>query len=139
MIIRREALKAVLQATTADDTRYYMDGVQIRPDGTIAGTNGHVAFVAADKAPYQDEDFPQTDPPYQGPIEQPVLVSKATAEALIAATAKKAKTIPILTAIQVGKNGTCGGGIAVATDLELPRVARLPADGGEAGSFRDID
>jgi hypothetical protein len=138
MIVRREALKAVLAATTDTDHRYQMSAVQIRPDGTIAATNGHVAFVATDKTPFPDEDFPQTDPPYGGPIETAVLMERTVADGLIAATAKKA-TIPILTAIQVGKNGGSGGAVAVATDLESPRTAKLPVDGGGAGTFPKLD
>lgn len=59
MIIRRELLQAVLPATSSDNTRYYLKGVQVDPaKHTATATDGHVLLIATDTAPFPDEDFP---------------------------------------------------------------------------------
>jgi hypothetical protein len=125
MIIRREALKACLVATDAHETRYNLDAVQVLPDGRLVATDGHLLLVARDKEPMKDEDFPSKDvPAFKGSPKTPVALPKAVVLKLIAAM-PKGGTIPILGATQVGTNGN--GAYAVATDLETPLVATLPA------------
>lgn len=131
MIIRREALKAALAATTTDDTRYFLNAVQVRPDGTVAATDGHVAFIAKEAHPpaqanggaYPDDDFPIVPgAETHGSITVPVLVDSDIAKRLIAGTAKKA-TIPVLACVQFSQNND--GAVAVSTDLQVPCVVHI--------------
>lgn len=128
MIIRREALSAVLPAVTSDDTRYGLSRVRIEPSGRVVATNGHVLLMADQTHAFPDEDFPFVPgAPFHGTPETAIHVDANTIKALIAATAKKA-TIPILQAIQVSRNGSDKTVTLSATDLSAPRVATVRTD-----------
>jgi hypothetical protein len=127
MIIRREALTAALAATTDDDTRYYLSGVQVVPGATprAVATNGHVLLVVDDEHPHKDEDYPIiVGAPWHGDPPAPLVIPSDIVRAMIATTPKKT-TIPILRAIQVSRNGSEQSVTVAATDLQAPRVATL--------------
>lgn len=46
MIITKQMLQAVLPATEKNDTRYFLNGILVEPDGTCVTTNGHVLLRA---------------------------------------------------------------------------------------------
>jgi hypothetical protein len=126
MIIRAETLKAVLPAVSNDDTRYLLDGVHVRPDGTIEATNGSVAIQAKEHTPMPDEDFPLIPgvESFHGNPEGNTLISTAIVTSVLSAIAKRS-TIPILQCVQLAKNGTDGTATLAATDLQAPRVAKI--------------
>lgn len=133
MIIRRQALQAVLPAVNADDATHRTDKIEIRPDGTVTATDGHILLSAREATPFPDEDFPVKDiPARHGNPAEPVTISKTIAERLIKGTAKK-PTIPILQAIQLSQNGE--GAFLAATDLESPTVIRVTPAAGQVGTF----
>lgn len=126
MIIHRDTLKVALLATTADASRYYLDAVQVHPDGRVVSTNGHMLLVVRDTNAQPDGDFPQ--PPHTVPFattpDVAVCIPAPLALKLIAATAKKS-TIPILACVQVGLNAD-GAPFATATDLDTALSSPLP-------------
>jgi hypothetical protein len=128
VIIRREVLKAVLPATTADDTRYMLNGVQIRPDGAVVATDGHVLLIARDSHPQPDEEFPSggTLPAFTGNPAAPIVVARDLINKLIAAMPKKS-SIPILGSVQVSANGD-GGAVVSAKDLQVPCTVHVPKE-----------
>ena len=135
MIIRRDALKAVLPATTKDDSRYYLHAIQIEPDGRCVATDGHVLLTAIDRAPFDDTDFPAKGvADYKGNPDKTVSIDAGAIEKLIAAMPKQKKAIPILQAVQLSTNGD-GGAVVSATDLDVPCVVHLSDD--QAGRFPD--
>lgn len=137
MIIRREVFSAVLPATTLDETRYGLDNVQIRPDGTVCATNGHMAIFAKDRNPIAPEDFPIVPgvPDGQHEPTAPILVPIVTVQRAVASTAKK-PILPVLGAIQITANGTPGAAVLAATDLTVPVVLSVDSTGQ---SFPDLD
>ena len=138
MIIRREAFKALSAVTGKDDTRYSLSKIQIRPDGSIAATDGYIALVATDKNPMSDTDFPSAGiPPNHGNPDTAVLLSVDVATRLVAATPKGERhSIPVLAGIQVAKNSD-GSTYAAATDLTVPMAARIDHDKTE--QFPNVD
>lgn len=125
MIIRREALAAVIPATTAEDTRYFMDALCIEPDGRVIATNGHVLLIATDKAPQPDADFPTVPgAAFNGTPEHQTLVKTDVVKSLMAVMPKRS-TIPILGSIQVSQNGTPQTATLAATNLQTPCVATV--------------
>lgn len=125
MIIRREALQATLPATTAHDSRFFLQSVQIEPSGRVVSTNGHVLIIAEDDSPHADADFPQVAAaPFHGSPTKPVLLDASIAKRLIQTMPKKA-TIPILGAIQVSMNGSPDTVSVLATDLQTPTTATI--------------
>lgn len=125
MIIRRETLAAVIPATTADDTRYYLDALCIEPDGRVIATNGHVLLIATDKAPQADADFPSVPgAAFNGTPEGQTLVKSDIIKSLMAVMPKRS-TIPILGSIQLSQNGTPQTATLVATNLQTPCVATV--------------
>lgn len=136
MIIRRETIKAVIPATSHDDTRYFLTAVQIEPDGTVVATNGHVLLTAKDRSAFVDADFPQTARTSTQPVpspDKPVLLKAETAERLIGAMPKRSP-IPILQAVQIAQDDK--GAYAVATDLQIPVTVDLEFPGeNDAGQF----
>src|SRR3970040_1241512 len=104
-----------------------MRAIEVRPDGTVTATNGHVLFSARGTVPeVPDTDFPQGHgvPPFtDAPLSAAVLLPAESAKRLIKGTARKA-TIPILQAIRVGATAD-GEHWACATDLQTPTLARL--------------
>ena len=137
MLIRRQLLKAALHAATADDTRYFLDGVHIRPNGTIEATNGHVAYTLTDKCPQPDEDFPTVaGVPAVNGSNRPVLVESAIVTKLINGTAKKT-TLPVLNTVRVVYDAAAQVTTLAATDLQVPVVVQL-ADSAQPTTFPDL-
>jgi hypothetical protein len=118
--------------------------MQIRPDGTVAATNGHSALIVRDGSPFPDSDFPSGDArgtgrlaPFKGNPATPILLSGERAASLIKVMPKRA-TIPILAAVQMSTNGDEGGAVFSATDLSAAVVAHVPADQA-VGNFPALD
>lgn len=129
MILRRETLKAALAAASdGPDRGYWLDAVQVRPDGSVVATDGCICLVARDKYPQEDSDFPVAGvAPFKGNPEKAVLLPVSAVKALLQALPKKS-TIPILQAVQLSTNGTEGGIVVSATDLQAPRIAHVDAE-----------
>ena len=126
MLIHRDTLRAALLATTKEDSRYFLHAVQVRPDGTVVATNGHMLVTVRDSHTIPDEDFPRmanTGVFVTSPTE-PVCLPVPLAEKLIAATQKKGTT-PVLACVQIGQDAA-GGIFATATDLETSLSSPLP-------------
>jgi hypothetical protein len=140
VIIRREAIKAALAATTLDDSRYTLHAIQVQPDGRLIATDGHIAVVVTDADPFSDADYPTNPekglPPWKGNPDKPVLLPAETAKQLIAATPKKTP-IPILTAVQLSVNGAEGGCRFSATDLVAVQTATIAPEDAN-GIFPDV-
>jgi DNA polymerase III sliding clamp (beta) subunit (PCNA family) len=134
MIIRREALNAALAATTADDTRYFLNAVQVNPDKhAIIATNGHILLVATDKAPQLNADFPIVPgAAFHGSPVAPVLIPADSCRAIVAAMPKRS-SIPILGSAQLSTNGSPSTFTLASTDLAAPRIATI--DTTDAGNF----
>jgi len=126
MLIHRDTLRTALLATTEEDSRYFLNAVQVRPDGTVVATNGHLLLQVRDAHTIPDEDFPQR--PNTGVFAQsptdPVCLPVPLVEKLIAATQKKGR-LPMLACVQVGQDAA-GGIFATATDLETSLSSPLP-------------
>lgn len=138
MIIRREALASALAAVTDDDTRYALGSVQIRQNGDVAATDGHVALIVHDDRPMDTADFPDVaGADIHGELARDVSVPAATCKRLISATAKGKRAIPVLTGVRVGRNGADGVSVLAATDLAVPAVAILQVD-PHAQAFPDL-
>jgi DNA polymerase III sliding clamp (beta) subunit (PCNA family) len=124
MLIRREALAAVLPATTADETRLNAVQVEPKPDGKhrCVATNGHVLIIADETSPQPDDEYPSVSGgEFHGSPSSPVLLPSETVKRLIASVPKK-RTIPILGSVQLGTNGSPGTLQAVTTDLDTANV-----------------
>lgn len=144
MILRREVLKAALAVTSNPDRGYYLNAVQIRPGGSVAGTNGHSALIVTDHYPYPDAEFPSGSPdhggrlaPFKGDPAGPVLLPAETALQLIKVMPKR-PTIPILACVQMSTNGDKDGMVYSATDLAASVVAHVKAE-DSVGSFPALD
>lgn len=137
MIIKREALKAAAVGTTDKEKRWpAMHAVQIRPDGTIAATDGRVALVVSDQAVFKDADFPVKGVPlYKGNPAAAILLPASHVDRLIKAMPKRSP-IPILSTVQLTMNGD-GGAVVSATDLDVPCTVHLPAV--EPHSFPQVE
>jgi len=129
MIIRREAINAVLPATTEDDTRYYLKSVAVETDGRLMATNGHILLIASDNAKQDDADFPTLPgAEYHGnPVGQ-TLIEASTLKRVVAAMPKRA-TMPILSSAQLSKNGSDQTATLASTDLQVPCIATITATG----------
>ena len=138
MLIHRDTLRAALLATTKEDSRYFLHAVQVRPDGTVVATNGHLLFMVRDGHTWPDEDFPRRPdaPVFDTSPTEPVCLPVPLAEKLIAATQKKGTT-PVLTCVQIGQDAA-GGIFATATDLETSLSSPLPTGAG-APQFPTVD
>ena len=136
MIIKRQAIAAALPATTSDDTRYFLKALELRPDGTVVSTNGHLCVMVRDTEPYADADFPIVPgAPFHGSPAKAVLIDGDVAKRMIAATPKKS-SIPILKGLQVSRNGSDDTATVAATDLDSPMVSTLKDEGQ---TFPDCD
>lgn len=136
MIIRKEALTAVLAATSTDDATHRTDKIQVTPKGEIAATTGHVLLVATERSRFPDSEFPdkrEDMPSYHGDPTEAVTIHRDYVERLIKGMPKKGP-IPILQAVQLGINGD-GGAYVSSTDLQAPTVIRLPAQKDQLGGF----
>jgi len=128
MLISKQALAAAMQATTDDNSRYFLHAMQLEPNGTVVATNGHILIMAKDQQDFTDEDFPVVPgAPFHGTPEQPILLDVVIAKRLIAAMPKRS-TIPALHTIQVSQNGTPQMATVAATDMQAPMVATITAD-----------
>lgn len=137
MIIRREALNAVLPATTADDTRYYLNAVLAEPaNNRVVATNGHVMLFATDNEPQADADFPQVPGADFHGNPAPICIPADIVRSMINAMPKK-HYLPILTAAQLSQNGSEQTATIAATNLSAPCVATLKRD--EQGRFPNYD
>mgnify|MGYP001608434969 CR=1 FL=1 len=138
MIIRRETLQAVLPATASGDTRYSLHAINVRPDGTVEATDGHIAIQAREKGRLPDEDFPIVPgvESFHGNPDGNVLIPVDVVKAMLGTMPKKT-TLPILHAVQLAKKGTEGAATITATDLQAPRVAKI--DPSAAGQYPSID
>jgi DNA polymerase III sliding clamp (beta) subunit (PCNA family) len=128
MIIRREMLQAVLPATTSEEKRYFLDGVQAEPaKHRVVATNGHVLLIATDREPQADADFPIV--PSAPFTEDPssAFIPSDICKAMIGTMPKKS-TIPTLRSAQLSRNGSETTATIAATDLQSPRVATLSND-----------
>lgn len=126
MLIKRTMLKALLPVVTAEDTRYFLSAIQIRPDGKAVATDGHVLLIAEDGHPEQDAEFPVKGmPEFQGSPIGPVCVPKAVVEKILGAMPKKC-TIPIMGYAQIGTIE--GGAVIRSTDFTAACVIDLPTD-----------
>lgn len=134
MIIRREALQAVLPATRKTDATHRCDKVQITPAGDVVATNGHTLLIARESTRFPDEDFPSKDlPAYHGDATESITLERALVDRLLTGIPKRTP-IPILSAVQIGVNGD-GGTYAAATDLDSPTVIRIKPQSEQAGGF----
>jgi DNA polymerase III sliding clamp (beta) subunit (PCNA family) len=128
MIIRREAINAVLPATNHDDTRYNLQAVQCEPAAhRIVATDGHVLLIATDNNPMQDEDFPLIPGAEFHGDQDPIAVQSGVLRSMLATMPKK-PILPILACCQLSKNGSESTATLAATDLEAPRVATIKAE-----------
>ena len=130
MIIRREALQAAMAAATSDDTRYFLQAVQVDPaKHTVVATDGHVLLVCTDTNPEKDAEFPaMPEAPFHGNPTKPVLIPVDVVNSLLKTMPKK-PTIPILGMCQLSQNGTGESATVAATDLQVRNVARLQDEG----------
>ena len=127
MLIRQAAFKAVLSATSKNNSRYLIQEVQVEPDGAVVATDGYVLLKAIERNRYADEDFPQKDlPTFVGNPTGPVLIDVNRVNKLLAAMPKRS-TIPVLGTVQVSADGQ-GHVTLAATDLTTPCIVSLPAD-----------
>lgn len=126
MIIRRETLQAALAATTADNTRYFLNAVQAEPaTHRVVATNGHILLIATDNHPMDDADFPViAGAEFHGSPEGRIVLDADICKGMIATMPKKTP-IPILKAAQLSVNGSPSTVTLAATDLQAPRVATI--------------
>ena len=131
MIIRRETLKALLPITANEDSRYFLQAIQVQPDGRIMATDGHLLLVATDAHPGVDEDFPcspGTEPFTASPTGS-VLIGREIVERILAAMPKKQQRygrMPILETAQLAQGA--GDATITATDLTASCRIYLPQD-----------
>lgn len=135
-IISKQAIRVALHCTNADERRDFAQHVFIEPTGgTVMATDGMIAIKVTEPHKFPVTDFPVVPgaPALDG-ADARVAIPANVAKRL----AKASKTpIPILNAIQVGQPAT-GAPVAIATDLQVPQIASLPA-GNDAPTLPDID
>jgi len=135
MIIRRSTLKAVLPAAVDKDkdARYALNKIEVRPDGRVTGTNGHLLISIVERYPFPDADYPTAGlPEFHGNPPAAITIDLPIVETLIK-TAPKRSVIPIIAeGIQLGQNSE--GAYVASTDLQSQTVIRLP-QGEKAGRF----
>lgn len=135
MLIKRELLAAVLNATTNDDTRFCWNAVHVVPPagengsqtpGKVVATNEHILLIGTDDHAIDDADFPTKGiPAFAGQPDQPVNIDAGTIAGLLKTIGKgKRQTIPVLGAVQVAKT-TDGSVYAAATDLSAVMAATV--------------
>jgi hypothetical protein len=137
MLLRSTALKTALLATTADDTRYCLNAVHVRPDGVVEATDGHILVRCTDTAPMDPADFP-TVPGAASPLQpsdKGILISADHCKKLIGTMPKRA-TIPCLQTVNVGTIESKP--YAIATDLDTPLVVALERS-NDGASFPATD
>ncbi len=137
MIIRREALNAVLPATTADDTRYFLHALLAEPaNHRVIATNGHVMLFATDNEPQADADFPTVPGAEFHGDPAPICIDADIARSMIAAMPKR-PTINILASAQLSQNGSEETATIAATNLSAPCTATIKRQ--EADQFPNYE
>lgn len=133
MLIRKETFQAAMCATTADDTRFYLNAVQLHPDGRVVATNGHILLIAKGKDSLTDEDMPIIpSAPFIGSPTTPVLLLAPTVARVIAGIPKstgRGVRLPVLQTVQISTTDPDGAVTLASTDGAIPTVATvLPTD-----------
>lgn len=127
MLITRQALNAAHFASS-DVTRVELQNIRVDPDGTVWGSNGHVALKVT-QAPEltNPADFPiipGIPDTAKSPV-YPVLVPASVALDMVKALGKvKRAHIPVLTRAVLLVTDTMG--YLACTDLERPTVLSFP-------------
>jgi hypothetical protein len=129
MIINRLLLASVIPATTADDSRYFLNAIRLEnggPNVAAIATNGHVLIKAsAPIVSMPDDEFPACGPEL-APTHT-AMVPKAIAVDLIKATKPgKRNEHKIITGAKIGTDAA-GNTIAVTTDLQNVRTFDVSA------------
>lgn len=125
-LIHRSQLAGALPVCISGDSRYFLDGAAVLPDGTVAATNGHVLVQLTSPERLLPEDAPEKLTGAATPIPEPqpsdvkrsTVIRSADAKRLVAFTKNKASgRIPILQTVAVTPtNGEAGQ--ATVTDLD---------------------
>jgi hypothetical protein len=125
----RQQLAAALVATSTKPYHPNMRGVQVRPDGSVAATDSHMAVIVKQTHAADAADFPIVpNGSEMGPLTGPAFVETDTAKRLIAGADAKSP-IPILHTVRIGTTPD-GRTEAHATDLRAPVVATIPEPSG---------
>lgn len=132
MIIRKEALQAVMPATDASDSRYFVTAVEITPaTHQVAATNGFILLIATDHAPQDDKDFPQVPGgvEHQADPEKSILVPLAVCTSILGVMPKRTR-MPILNCAQLSQGSAEEkiAGVISATNLAVSSVQRIRED-----------
>lgn len=135
MIIRKATLQAVLPAADSRDVTSRCDKIEVRPDGTVTATNGHVLLSATERTRFLDADFPVKGlPKYHGDPPTAITLNAAEIARVVKALTKKSTMLyPILTAVQLGTDAE--GTYLAATDLTSQTVLRVPTQEDQRGQF----
>jgi hypothetical protein len=137
MIVRRNTINAALQATTDDDTRYFLSSIQLDPlQHTASATDGSIALIVKDSEPIPDDEFPlipganfHADPP------APFMVAADVLRGMVATMPKRA-TVPVLGALRAAQDADPASIVVAATDLSAHRVATFQPDAAQR--FHDL-
>lgn len=105
---------AIRHAITKEPSRYCLNTMRIS-DGHAQSTDGKIAFDV-ELADTDHADYPLIDG--VEPVDETVMVSKDTAQALVKSLPKRS-TLPVLLNAMVGKVG--GKVVLITTDLEHPQ------------------
>jgi len=125
MFLTKKALECH-RIAAKDGLRYGINGVLVRPDGSIVATDGHRLIVYTPKGVPPNEDSPKiegvsndADAPELEPFVLPVEACKTIGKAL-----PRKSHLPILALAQVDTAATNANGCATigVTDLENPQV-----------------
>jgi hypothetical protein len=112
----------VLPAATSEDTRYFLNAVQVQNGGALVratATDGHVLITATTPAAAMpDADYPAVGPELAHATE--ALLPAAIVAQVIKATKGK-HTIPILAGVKIGTDAA-GRSLAVTTDLDATQT-----------------
>jgi hypothetical protein len=135
-LIHRSQLAGALPVCVAGDSRYFLDGAAVLPDGTVAATNGHVLVQLSPPELLRPEDapekltgaaavIPEPDPAH---LNRATMIRRDDAKRLVAFTRNaSAKRIPILQTVAVTPtNGEAGQ--ATVTDLDTSISVTCPQD-----------
>lgn len=124
MLIHRNILSVAAAATADDVVRYGINCVQVRPNGVVVGTNGHIAVQVFERHRSPDDEFPNVaGVPELIDASAPVYIDAAAVKRLVGGTKKKG-SIPVLECVRVGTSPD-GEPKAVSTDLDASVVLRL--------------
>lgn len=128
MIIRQSTIETVLPAAKTKDDTDRLCRVEVRPDGTVTATNGHLLISVKETYPEKPEDWPAKGfEQLHGEIDKPITINLEQLKRLKAGMPKRS-TIPIVSCINVAQNGE--GPVACSTDLQSPTI--LPVNDATA-------